>query len=89
MGILIISKYRGKGYSYYVLKKLQRVAFIDNNINELIDVIPVNRVSAIKTFKRAGFTPTNNISYEKCFNEKIKCQELLITKDKFYNSLEK
>ena len=89
MGILIISKYRGKGYSYYVLKELQRVAFIDNNINELIDVIPINRVSAIKTFKRAGFTPTNNISYEKCFNDKIRCQELLITKDIFYNLLEK
>ena len=89
MGILIISKYRGYGYSYYALKELQRVAFIDNNINELIDVIPVNRVSAIKTFKKAGFIDTDNISYEKCFNEKIRCQELLITKDKFYNSLEK
>lgn len=56
----------------------------------MIDVIPINRVSAIKTFKRTGFTPnTNNISYEKCFNDKIRCQELLITKDIFYNFLEK
>ena len=34
MGIVIHNKYRGKGYSYYALLELEKVAFEQNNIKE-------------------------------------------------------
>ena len=33
MGILVVDKYRGKGYSYPALMELEKVAFEKNNIN--------------------------------------------------------
>ena len=58
MGIVIQDKYRGKGYSYSALIELQKIAFEKNNINELSDIIPEDRINAIKTFEKAGFIYT-------------------------------
>ena len=58
MGIVIQDKYRGKGYSYSALIELEKVAFEKNNISELSDIIPLDRIGAIKTFKKAGFKHT-------------------------------
>ena len=60
MGILIDDKFRGRGYSYPALIELQKVSFKKNNINELSDMIPLDRIGAIKTFKKAGFIHTGN-----------------------------
>lgn len=59
MGILIQSKYRGKGYAYDALIKLVKIAFEENNISELHDEIPFDRINAIKLFKKAGFIQTD------------------------------
>ena len=59
-GIVIESIYRGKGYSYDALLELERVAFEENNISELSDMVPLNREGAIKVFKKAGFVHTDN-----------------------------
>ncbi len=74
MGILIDDKFRGKGYSYPALLELEKVAYEKNNINELSDVIPSDRMSAIKTFEKAGFIHTGN------------GEQLLITKDMYFKS---
>ena len=58
MGILIQDKYRGNGYSYQALLELEKIAFEKNNINELSDFIPLDRIGAIKSFKKAGFQCT-------------------------------
>ena len=73
MGILIISKYRGNGYAYDALLKLEKVAFEDNDIAELHDDIPFERVNAINLFKKAGFIQTDKdvmITKEMYFNKK-------------------
>ena len=78
MGILIIDKFRGKGYSYPALLELEKIAFEKNNISELSDIIPSERVSAIKIFKKAGFIHTEKENqllltrkmYEKIENKK-------------------
>ena len=72
MGILIDEKFRGKGYSYPALLELEKIAFEKNNINELSDIFPSDRVSAIKTFEKAGFIHTGN------------GDQLLITKDLYF-----
>lgn len=59
VGILIQSRYRGNGYAYDALIELERVAFEENNILELHDNIPLDRVNAIKLFKKAGFIQTD------------------------------
>lgn len=86
MGIVIQDKYRGLGYSYYALKELESIAFIKNNINELSDYIPIDRVGAIKTFKKAGFIKTDNELIEKVFDKEIRVSQLLITKDMYFNN---
>ena len=80
MGILIVDKYRGKGYSYPVLMELERIAFEKNDINELSDIVPLDRVGAIKAFKKAGFIHTDN---EKELDNDTK---LLITKDMYFSN---
>lgn len=72
MGILIQNKYRGKGYAYNALMKLEEIAFIENNIPELHDRIPVDRVNAINLFKKAGFIQTD--------------QDVMITKEMYLNN---
>lgn len=46
MGILIQNKYRGKGYSTQALLELGKIAFEKNNISELSDFIPIDRIIA-------------------------------------------
>ena len=86
MGILIYDKYRGKGYSYLALLELEKVAFEKNGINELSDMFPLDRISAIKCFKKAGFIHTEKEKIEKVFDKDVINKELLITKDMYFNS---
>ncbi len=83
VGILIQDKYRGKGYSYKALLELEKVAFDKNNITKLSDLIPENRISAIKVFKKAGFIITNKQIKEKFFNKSITIKQLLLTKEMY------
>lgn len=86
MGIVIQDKYRGKGYSYYALLELQKIAFEKNNINELSDFIPLDRIGAIKAFKKAGFIHTNLEKNGLVFGKKIISRQLLITKESYFSS---
>ena len=74
MGILIQDKYRGKGYSYLALVELEKVAFEKNNIAELSDRIPSDRIGAIKSFEKAGFIHTGD------------GDQLLITKEAYFKN---
>lgn len=86
MGILISDKYRGKGYSYSALIELERIAFEKNNINELSDMVPLDRIGTIKTFKKAGFIHTDKEVIEKVFDQDSVVKQLLITKDMYFNN---
>ena len=85
MGVLISDKYRGKGYSYSALLELEKIAFEKNNISELSDIIPLDRIGAIKTFKKAGFIHTDKEVIEKVFDKDSIAKQLLITKDMYFN----
>ena len=86
MGILISDKYRGKGYSYSALLELEKIAFEKNNINELSDMVPLDRIDAIKTFKKAGFIHTDKEVIEKVFDQDSVVKQLLITRDMYFNN---
>ena len=86
MGILISDKYRGKGYSYSALVELERIAFEKNNINELSDMVPLDRIGATKTFKKAGFIHTDKEVIEKVFDKDSVVKQLLITKNMYFNN---
>ena len=86
MGILISDKYRGKGYSYSALVELERIAFEKNNINVLSDMVPLDRIGAIKTFKKAGFIHTDKEVIEKVFDQDSVVKQLLITKNMYFNN---
>lgn len=88
MGILISDKYRGKGYSYLALLELEEVAFERNNINELSDMIPLDRVGAIKSFKKAGFIHTDKEEKGLKFGKEEISRQLLITKEMYFKSKE-
>lgn len=83
MGILIQDKYRGKGYSYKALLALEKIAFEKNDINELSDMIPLDRVGAIKVFKKAGFIHTNLEQKVLVFGKESTSKQLLITKEMY------
>ena len=85
MGILIADKYRGKGYSYLALLELEKIAFEKNNINELSDMVPLDRVGAINSFKKAGFIHTDKEKVGKKFGKESISKQLLITKDMYFN----
>ncbi len=87
MGIIIQDKYRGKGYSYKALLQLERIAFKKNKISELSDIVPLDRISAIKSFKKAGFIHTNLEQEEIVFGNKKIAKQLLITKEMYDNRL--
>ena len=89
MGIVIQDKYREKGYSYNALLELQKIAFEKNSISELSDMIPLDRVSAIKSFKKAGFTHTELESRELVFGKESIARQLLITKEMYFNKKRK
>ena len=86
MGILISDKYRGKGYAYSALIELERIAFEKNNINELSDMVPLDRIGAIKIFKKAGFIHADKEVIEKVFDQDSVVKQLLITKDMYFNN---
>lgn len=86
MGILIQDKYRGKGYSYNALLELEKIAFEKNNISELSDMIPLDRISAIKTFKKAGFIHTKLEEKGLVFGKYCVSRQLLITKEMYYKN---
>ena len=83
MGILISDKYRRKGYSYLALLELEKIAFEKNSINELSDMVPLNREGAIRAFKKAGFIHTDKEVIEKVFNQDSMVKQLLITRDMY------
>ena len=89
MGILIQDKYRGKGYSYDALLELEKVAFEKNDINELSDMIPLDRIGAIKVFKKAGFIHTDKEKIEKVFDKDSVVKQLLITKKMYLQNKRK
>ena len=80
MGILIQNKYRGKGYSYISLLELEKIAFEKSGINELSDIIPLDRMNAIKSFKKAGFIHTDLEQKELVFGKESIAKQLLITR---------
>lgn len=84
MGIVIRDKYRGKGYSYLTLKELEEIAFERNNISELSDFIPSDRVGAINSFKKAGFVLSGRERVEKVFDNDVVSRELIITRDMYF-----
>ena len=83
MGILISDKLRGKGYSNLALLELEQIAFMKNDINELSDMVPLDRIGAIKSFKKAGFIHTDKEHIEKVFDKDVIVKELLITKEMY------
>ena len=85
MGILIQDKYRGKNYAYDALLELQEVAFEKNGITELSDMIPLDRISAIKVFTKAGFVQTSYEIIENVFENSKVSRQLLITKEMYFN----
>lgn len=84
MGIIIQNNYRGKGYSHQALLELEKVAFEKNKVKELSDFIPIDRMSAIKAFKRAGFTHTDREQKNLVFDKISISRQLLITKDMYF-----
>lgn len=86
MGIVIQDKYRGKGYSYNALLELEKIAFEKNNINELSDMVPLDRVGAINVFKKAGFKHTEKEKIEKVFDKDTIVKQLLITKEMYFKN---
>ena len=86
MGIVIQDKYREKGYSYNALLELEKVAFEKNNISELSDIIPLDRIGAIKTIKKAGFIHTELENKELVFGKESIARQLLITKEMYKGS---
>ena len=83
MGIVIDYKFRGNGYSYGALLELEKIAFEKNKISELSDMVPLDRIGAVKTFKKAGFVHTEKEKVEKVFDKDSIVKELLITKEMY------
>lgn len=48
-------------------------------------MVPLDRVGAIKTFKRAGFIHTDKEVIEKVFDNDTIVKQLLITKEMYFN----
>lgn len=85
MGIVIQDKYRGNGYSYKALLELEKIAFEKYRISELSDIIPLDRIGAIKSFKKAGFIHTNLEQKELVFGRERIAKQLLITRKMYFN----
>lgn len=89
MGIVIQDKFRGQGYSYNALLELEKIAFEKNNINELSDMIPIERKGAIHSFKKAGFVITDKEQKGIVFGKESISKQLLITKEMYFKNLSK
>ena len=85
VGILVYEKYRGKGYAYQALVELLKIAFDKNKIDELVDMIPLDRMEAIKLFKKVGFKLTDRIHTEKVFDMDTLVGELILTREMYNN----
>lgn len=83
MGIVIQDKYRGNGYGYRALLELEKVAFEKNDISELSDIIPIDRIGAVKTFERAGFIYTGLEKKELVFGKENIAKQLIITREMY------
>lgn len=68
-GIVIYSKYRGKGYSKQGLQLLCDEAR-KNGVKELYDNFEESRTSAIKSFEKVGFEIVEKTTWKK-FNEDV------------------
>jgi len=68
------------------LLELQKIAFEKNNISELSDIIPLDRIGAIKSFKKAGFIHTELVKKELVFGKESIARQLLITKEMYKGS---
>lgn len=68
-GIVIYSKYRGKGYSEQGLQLLCDEAR-KNGVKELYDNFEESRTSAIKSFEKVGFEIVEKTTWKK-FNEDV------------------
>ena len=64
---------------------MERIAFEKNNINEFSDMVPLDRIGAIKAFKKAGFIHTDKEIIEKIFYKDTIVKQLLITKDMYFD----
>lgn len=51
-------------------------------------MVPLDRIGAIKTFKKAGFIHTDKELIEKVFGNDTIVKQLSITKDMYYNKKE-
>ena len=58
---------------------------LEKNINELSDIIPIDRVVAIKTFKKAEFIHTKLELKELGFCKESIYKQFLITKKMYFN----
>ena len=72
-GVVVESINRGNNYCYESLIEFERIVFEEYNINALSDIIPIDRVGAIKSFKKAGFKETEL------------ARQLLITREDYLN----
>lgn len=75
-GILIDSKYRGKGYSKIALKLLCNTAK-NNGIKELYDSFEIDRGNTLKLFESVGFKVVKEKSWKK-FNKFVNGVEVKI-----------
>lgn len=57
--------------------------FEKNNISELSDIIPLDRISAIKTFKKSGFIHTELEKKELIFSKENIAKQLIITNEMY------
>ena len=88
MGILLDAKYRNQGLGKEAILELEKIAFENNHIRALTDVIPFNRESAIYAFKNAGFHQ-NKVIHGLRFNKDEENAELVITKEYYEKKIAK
>ena len=84
MGIMISSKYIGKGYRYSVLIELEKYVFEKKGISQLSDVVLLYRENTIKSFKKAGFKQMKSIK-KLDLVKKTKQDNYLITKEMYFD----
>lgn len=73
MGIVIHSKYRGKGYMRDSVKLLMEEAK-NKGVKVLTDTVPINRESALKVFEDLGFVVVDKYKDKKFDKEEIICK---------------
>ncbi|MBY0758046.1 GNAT family N-acetyltransferase [Sellimonas caecigallum] len=83
VGIVIASRYRGKGYAYPALIELERIAFEENGVEVLLDMFPEDRTEAVKLFMKAGFTKTDMGRQEIIFGKQKILRQFSLTKKQY------